>query len=348
MAAGFASSSKQKSSWLNNLAIWIRGNIFIPDARALWVRPSTRFLVKYIKNNPVDAIITTGPPHSLHLIGLKLKQELGVKWIADFRDPWTNIDYFDGLKLTESSRKKHFQYEQQVIQSADAVVVVSKQMQREFEALAPKKIVTISNGFDEEDFKVKPSVLDPYLTLTHAGTVPPNRNNPLLWDSIANYIRINKEFATQFRLRFIGEVDASVVHSIRVAGIMDYCDFLGSLPHNETIEKMMQTKVLLLLINNSNNATGILTGKLYEYMAAGRPILATGPKGGDLDEILTQTGAGKLFASDNLEELTIGLEWIWQHHQNSFQDFSAKGVGIYTRKNLSLQVVSLLDELLGN
>jgi glycosyltransferase involved in cell wall biosynthesis len=346
LAAGFASSKKKKSSWITNLAIWVRGNCFIPDARAFWVKPSTRFLLKYLKSNPVDAIITTGPPHSMHLIGLKLQQELGLRWIADFRDPWTNIDYFNDLKLTNGSKKKHFILERQVIQSADAIVVVSKQMQREFEYLLPKKIIVIPNGFDDEDFKFKSVEVDPFLSLTHTGTIPPNRNNPLLWNCIANLIKTNKEFAKQIRLRFIGEVDASVVRSIQMAGIMENCQFLGYLPHNEAIDKTMRSQALLLLINNSNNANGILTGKLYEYMAAGRPILAIGLKGGDLELVLNQTGAGRIFAADSAEDINKGLEWIWQLHKNSFHEYSTKGVGLYTRKNLSLQMVRLLDELM--
>jgi glycosyltransferase involved in cell wall biosynthesis len=346
LAAGFASSKKQKSSWITNLAIWIRGNCFIPDARALWVKPSTRFLLKYLKSNPVDAIITTGPPHSMHLIGLKLKQKLGLKWIADFRDPWTNIDYFNDLKLTNGSKKKHFHLEKQVVQSADAIVVVSKQMQREFEYLLPKIISIIPNGFDDEDFKLKSVDIDSYLSVTHTGTVPPNRDNPLLWNCIADFIKTNTEFAKQIKLRFIGEVDATVVRSIQMAGIMESCQFLGYVPHSEAIDKTMRSQVLLLLINNSNNANGILTGKLYEYMASGRPILAIGPRGGDLEVVLSQTGAGRVFAADSAEDINKGLEWIWKLHKNSFQEFSTKGIGLYTRKNLSLQMVRLLDELM--
>lgn len=346
LGAGFTSSSHNGKYWLGGLAVWIRGNLFIPDARALWVRPSVRFLKKYLQQNPVDIIITTGPPHSIHLIGLGLKRATGIGWIADFRDPWTNIDYAGELMLTRRSQAKHKSLEQQVIQNADAIMVVSPQMANEFEPYKPKRLTVVPNGFDEDDFRPCPIPESTVLTIAHAGTIPPNRNNPMLWEGIARLVDSKPSLAAKLRLLFIGKVDASVISSIRANGIEQLCRFSGYVPHATAIEHMMNSQALLLLVNDSPNATGILTGKLYEYMASSRPILAFGPKNGDLDKILGETGAGKLFQFNNPLQIDEGLRWIVNLYENGFSSYHPEGIEKYSRKSQTKQVTNLMDSML--
>ena len=147
---------KKKQSALQQLMLWVRGNVFIPDARVLWVKPSVKFLEKYIQENNIDTVITTGPPHSLHLIGLGLKEKLNVKWIADFRDPWTTIGYHKELKLSVSAEKKHKDLESSVLNTADTVLVTSPTTKKEFEALTTKPIAVITNGYDVENIAKQP------------------------------------------------------------------------------------------------------------------------------------------------------------------------------------------------
>jgi len=150
--------NQKKQSFLEKVMLWVRGNLFIPDARVFWVKPSVAYLEKYIRENEIDTIITSGPPHSLHLIGLELKQKMNLKWLADFRDPWTTIGYHKSLRLSQYAAKKHKQLESQVLNSADTIIVTSKTTKAEFQALTTKPIEVITNGFDVE--KVDKQTLD--------------------------------------------------------------------------------------------------------------------------------------------------------------------------------------------
>jgi hypothetical protein len=142
ISAGIIPNQK-KQTFIVKFLLWIRGNIFIPDARFLWVKPSVKFLQDYIIANNIQTIITSGPPHSLHLIGLQLQQDLNIRWIADFRDPWTTIGYHKQLKLSSFAEKKHKKLEHQVLNAADAIIVTSKSTKIEFEKITvkPKKLL---------------------------------------------------------------------------------------------------------------------------------------------------------------------------------------------------------------
>ena len=174
--------NKKKQSFLERILLWVRGNIFIPDARFMWVNPSVTFLNKYISDNQIDTIITSGPPHSLHLIGLQLKKDLDINWLADFRDPWTTIGYHKALKLSTYANKKHKKLESQVLNTADTIIVTSKTTKKEFEALTDKPIEVITNGYDVEN--VTKQTLDSTFSLAHIGSLLSERNPKILWEVI--------------------------------------------------------------------------------------------------------------------------------------------------------------------
>lgn len=144
--------NQQKKSLKQRLAMWVRGNLFIPDPRVSWVKPSVRFLKKYLKEHPVDVIVSTGPPHSMHLIARGVAKATGIPWVADFRDPWTKLFYFKHLQLSERSLRKHRALEQQVLDDATLVVAVSPLVKEEFEAMTKTPVKLVTNGFDPEDF----------------------------------------------------------------------------------------------------------------------------------------------------------------------------------------------------
>ena len=193
--------NQKKQSFLEKTLLWIRGNIFIPDARYLWVKPSVKYLKKYIEENNIDTIVTSGPPHSLHLIGLKLKKELNVKWFADFRDPWTTIGYHKALKLSSSAEKKHKALEKEVLTLADTIIVTSKTTKTEFQAITSKPIEVITNGYDVE--KIEKQALDKKFTLAHIGSFLSERNPMILWKALQELITENADFKNDFRLNLI-------------------------------------------------------------------------------------------------------------------------------------------------
>jgi hypothetical protein len=343
--AGLASSNKSGRSWIGKLSIWVRGNFFIPDARMFWISPSVRYLIKYIKDHPVDAIVSTGPPHSTHLIAKRVSKKLRIPWLADFRDPWTNIDFFLDLKPTKVASAIHRRLESSVLSSSDTIVTVTQGWGNDLIALGAKNLVVVENGFDEADFLEQPIDLDKYFSLTHIGTLSPNRNCNALWRALGNLTKRNAHFADKLKIRFVGSVDASALEAIEQNGLSKHCEFLGYLSHAEAISIQRQSQVLLLLVNQSPNAMGIQTGKVFEYLAAKRPIFAVGPLGGDTHSLIRQTNSGIFVDYKSETEMENGILKLWDWYNNSWEGFSPKEIDVYSRRGLAQKICTLLDDI---
>lgn len=274
------------SGWKEKLALWVRSNFFIPDARVWWVRPSIRYLTGYVRQHPVDAIISTGPPHSMHLIAKGVQRATGLPWIADFRDPWTGIDFYGQLSLTGWADRRHRRMEHEVLSSADRVVTVSWSWAKDLEALGARHVEVITNGFDADDVPGEAVALDDAWSLVHLGSMSATRDLPGLWKALAELCRTDASFAERFVLRFVGPVDHSVIESVTEAGLGAHLERLGRVSHATAMREMQRARVLLLPINDTPNSAGILPGKLYEYLSVGRPILAVGPGDGDIARVL--------------------------------------------------------------
>ncbi len=346
IAAGFISENK-KQGLKDKLSIWIRGNFLIPDPRRFWIRPSVRFLNQYLKQHPVDAIITTGPPHSMHMIGLGLKQKnKNLKWIADFRDPWTNIDFYEDLNLTYFADKIHHYYEQKVVQSADAVLVVSKGMEQEFNELKPRNLHVIPNGYDTADTDNMEYSLDAKFTISHIGTLNAARNPKTLWKALSALIQEDAQFKKDLQIKLVGKVDFSVLEDIQQLGLTDNLLKIDYIPHQEAIAKQKSSQLLLLLINNSGNAAGILTGKFFEYLAAKRPILGFGPSDGDAAEVLNATGAGVMVDFDDVENAKGKILTYYAQYKNNTLMINSTSIEQYSRKSLTGELAELLNKLI--
>jgi len=338
-------TEKKKPGLAERISVWLRGNLFIPDARIFWIKPSVKYLLRYIPQNNIDAVITTGPPHSLHLIGLKLKQQLNIKWLADFRDPWTNIDYYADLKLTKYADKKHHQMEASVINSADVVSVVGKTMKDEFEAAYKKKVEVITNGYDEHDVPAGNVVLDKKFSIAHIGSMTKTRNPECLWQAIKELVAEEKDFANHLQIELIGKADISVTDNLIKYDLLKYFLKKDYLPHTEVTTAQQQAQVLLLVVNRTKNQKGILTGKLFEYMLAKRPILCVGPIDGDAAEIIKDTNAGSVVHYDNKDEIKrIVKDYYLKFLKNELkaESFNTEK---YSRKNLTASLSQLLNNL---
>lgn len=332
--------NQKKQTFLQKMMLWIRGNLFIPDARILWVKPSVSYLKKYIKENGIDTIITSGPPHSLHLIGLQLKEDLKVKWLADFRDPWTTIGYHSALKLSKYADRKHKLQESTVLNTADTIIVTSKTTKTEFERLTSKPIEVITNGYDVEQVGKQP--LDEKFTLAHIGSFLSDRNPKILWESISELIHGNEDFARYFELKLMGKVSQEVLDSISAYGLNDYLNNLGYVSHQEAVEHQRKSQVLLLIEIDSEETKSIIPGKVFEYIVSERPIVAIGPEDSDFAEIITSTNTGTFFRYTEKEKLkTTILSHFEKYQQNELRVF-AVGLQQYSRKNLTGQLSKLL------
>ncbi len=333
--------NQKKQSFLEKTLLWVRGNLFIPDARFLWVKPSVKYLKKYIEENNIDTIVTSGPPHSLHLIGLELKKELNVKWFADFRDPWTTIGYHKALKLSSYAEKKHKALEAAVLTSADTIIVTSKTTKTEFEAITSKPIEVITNGYDVE--KIEKQTLDDKFTLAHIGSFLSERNPKILWQALQELVAENADFKNDFRLKLIGATSQEVLDTISEFKLNAYVLNLGYVSHQEAVEHQRKSQVLLLIEINSSATKSIIPGKLFEYMVSERPIIAIGPEGSDFAEIITSSNTGVFFTYDEKEQLKALLLKYYQEYQNQNLKVHAVGLQEYSRKNLTEHLAKILS-----
>lgn len=333
-------SEEKKQSLIEKVLLYVRGNYFIPDARKSWVKPSVEFLSEYIQKEEIETIITTGPPHSLHLIGLQLKERLGVKWVADFRDPWTTVGYHKQLRLTNASNAKHKALEKQVLTTADQIIVTSFTTKKEFQQLTKQPIEVITNGYDKES--VDKFEMDSKFTMSHIGSLLSKRNPEVLWKVLSEFISENDQFSKDFQLNFIGFISDSVLHSLKTYNLSSYVNNVGYVSHKEAITYQKKSQIVLLIEINSEETKCIIPGKLFEYMASNRPIIALGPKGSDVEKIITETNTGNYFNYEDYDSLKRIILEHYKAYQNNTLQGHPIGLQKYSRKSLTEALSKLL------
>ena len=330
-----------KQSLLDRLLIFIRGNFFVPDSRIFWVRPSVKYLSNYISNNQIDTIITTGPPHSIHLIGMELKSKFKLKWFSDFRDPWTAIGYHDNLKLNSIIKKKHFKLEKVVLSKSDHIIVTSNRTKTLFSDYTASPITVITNGFDTEiENKV---TLDENFTLTHVGFLSNDRNPQILWNVLSDLVNELKGFKEKFKLVLVGDTSPEILDSINLAGLNPYLKLIGTVSHLEAIKYQNQSQLLLLLEANTIAASYIIPGKLFEYLSANRPIVAIGPEFSDIKPIISQTSTGEYFNYLEYEKLKSHILFLFSLYNEKSLKLTANNIKNYSRYNCTKQLSEILN-----
>ncbi len=333
---------QKEHGYIEKAAIWLRANLTVPDPRVFWVKPSVKFLTELVEKGQFHAIITTGPPHSMHLIGRDLKRKTNIFWLADFRDPWSQWEFLDKLPMQNRVREKHRKMEQEVLSEADLVTTISPTFQLDLERLSNRKINLITNGFDDSDIPQGFSVGEKKagsLHLVYSGII----------DSIRNPMPLLKAMREEFskekgevKFTFVGRVSDHVREEIASdSWLSEHVNFAGYVSHQEVFEFYKNADALALILTNTKNAKGNIPGKLFEYMATTLPILALGDPEGDSAKILEESGAGKVLAHSAHVAIQVGLRKLFER---SGEAEPATGIEQYCRKNLSFQLANLLDE----
>ncbi|MEO6883592.1 MAG: glycosyltransferase family 4 protein [Bacteroidia bacterium] len=350
-------SENEKSKYSEKFSVWLRGNFFIPDARKFWVKPSVKYLTNYLKKNPVDLIISSGPPHSMHLIAMQVKKKFNIPWIADFRDPWTNIDFYQDLMLSSFADKKHKRLELKVLKNADSVISVGKTMSEEFEKIIfqagikskiKNKFRVITNGFDTDDVSSEKIILDKKFSIAHIGTMVKSRNPEAFWKVLGELVQENNFFANDLEIKLAGKIDISIMKNIEYFKLEKQLNKIDYLSHAEIVKVQQQSQILLLVLNNTHNAKGVLTGKMFEYLSAQRPILCIGPKDGDAAEIIAETQSGiTVEFEDDVNLKKIILEYYNLYQKNNLQTTNTH-IEKYSRKNLTRNLCEIMDEVIAS
>ena len=337
---GFANKDKEK--FTQRLLRFIRGNFFIPDARIGWVKYAYAKAAELIRQEDIATVLISTPPHSAQLVGLQLKKEFpALKWVADLRDPWTGIFYYRDMLHTKRAAAKDAALERQIVETADALIVVSKPIQENYlsksDKISASKFHVIPNGFDEDDFPPREAAVNEFFTITYTGTIADSYRPEIFFESFAKASQDHPE--KKLKLRFVGGRTEQVGALVRKYNLEAITEFIAHVAHEKAIEYMRTSDALLLVIPDVPDSRGILTGKLFEYLASRRPIICVGPKDGDAAAIISECKAGEVFGRDEGPALSSYLAKLFT------QSPAAAGndhVQKYSRKNITKQLTSVL------
>lgn len=344
------SVKKQEPTWMETVARWVRANFFLPDARVGWVPFAVWRGRQFVAGGNVDAILTTGPPHSTHLAGAALQALTGVPWVADFRDPWTDINYYDELPHTRWARRLDAALERMVLRRARAVTTVSPTwralLAQKTDRSATDTVTVVQNGFDADD--LSPAGAAPSadtFEVTHVGSLYASRNPTGLWRALRRLRR--EEAVPALRLRLVGTVDPNVREALQAHDLMGVTEIVPYVPHDEAVAYMRRAGLLLLSIEPFPQDEGMITGKIYEYLAAGRPVVGVGPPNGDAAALLRKTGGGRLFGREDVS----GLAQYIRSHYEAWADgtpqsgASAESVAPYRRRAQTERLTTVLCDV---
>ncbi|HNP48758.1 MAG TPA: glycosyltransferase [Bacteroidia bacterium] len=339
---GFANPGKEKFS--QKVLRFIRGNFFIPDARKGWVDYAVKAAQSIIAEQGIDTIVISSPPHSSQLIGLKLKKKLpSLRWIADLRDPWTDIYYYKDMLHTFPAKRKDARYEREVLEQCSAAVVVSDEIKLLFEKKSAKiskeNIHVIPNGYDESDFQTLQKLSRETFLITYVGTIA-DSYNPQVFFSVFHDLLKDYPF---MRIRFVGSVSGQVMQCIEQYGLKENVELIGHVSHEVAIQHMQNSAVLLLVIPEVKNDKGILTGKLFEYLGSKRPVLGIGPEDGDAAKILNASKAGKMFSREQKSEMEKWLkDAVGKWKADATFGVEHVNVEQYSRRELSRKLAAVI------
>lgn len=339
-------ASDQKRGFRHKLSVWIRSNLFIPDARAFWIKPSVKFLLNYLKTNPVDAIFSDGPPQTNNVIACKIKEKTGIPWLADFQDPWTQVDLYERLILTSWADRKYHALEQETFKNANKITIASPSWKKDLENIGAKNVSVFYWGYDQSDFEKLTPNLTKKFTLTHTGLLGEDRLPDKLFLAIRELMNEIPEFAADFCLQLIGHIDGIIKQSIDNQGISKNVMYISQMERHQALNYTANSQLLLILLNKAGNFMGRIPGKLFEYLAVRRPILCLGAKKSDVDNILTSCEAGFSTEYENLTEIKNWLKTnYFLFKENKIVPCQTKNIEEFTNIELTKKIAGFLDEI---
>lgn len=334
-----------RMSFKHKLSLFIRGNFFIPDPRCWWIGPSVRFLKKYLDEHPVDVIVSTGPPHSMHMIARGLSKKTGVPWIADFRDAWTRMYFYKYLALTGWADRRHHRMEKAVLDDAAAVVSVSPREQKEFQTMTDNHIFLITNGFDADDY-AEPFYADDNFNVVSTGLFTADGNSEALWRVLAAKCEADGEFRAALRIRLVGKIDQEIVRTILDAGLEKNLMNFGYKDHRIAVKEQRNASMLILPLRREPEYASALPGKLFEYLASRRPVIGIGQPDSAMADIVKESRAGRVFDWEDGTSIKGYVDECWERFKAGSLDDNDCDISRFDRKTLAGEYVKLMESLL--
>lgn len=338
-------SVNQGSSLFSKLSIWVRGNFFIPDPRKFWVRPAVKFLRDYLEANNIETIVTTGPPHSMHMIGLKLKkQKPSLRWIVDMRDPWSEWGFLDSIQAGTRAKAKHKKLEHEVLTTADEVITITPFYVRQFERLSGRNVNLVTNGFDEEDFKNFKIVRSDKFLIRHVGIVNEKCDPRPFMNAVVAWCDENHAIRNTIEIEFVGQVNSGFRNFVESNPTLSQITrFADTVPHEKLMNIYASSAVLLLILTGYKDAEGYMPGKLFEYLATGLPVLGVGPVAGDAADLMLRAKAGEMVESTDEQKMIDILQnfyLVWKVERER-HDITQTG---YSRREITERLTGILNK----
>ncbi|WMN06397.1 glycosyltransferase [Marivirga arenosa] len=328
----------KKQNFLDKLGIWIRGNFFIPDARSLWIKPSVRYLKKYLKENKIDAIFSDGPPHTNNRIAYHLAKDLNLPWLADFQDPWTQADYYQMMYITNFAHKIHSKMEQDIFRKAKKITIASPSWKKDLESIGAKNVDVIYYGYDEDDFKdLKRDHDNNFFDIVHIGLLGIDRNPEGLLETLSQI-----KSSRKIRIILAGQVDQQVKKELSANKSVEVI-YKGIISRKESLQLAMNAHLLLLPLNKADNAAGRLPGKLYEYLRTYNPILCLGKSNGDAAKIIQDCQIGNSFEYEDLTGIKNFVETLLSQPNSIKIDKSV--IETFSNENQTRKLSQYLNEI---
>ena len=315
----------------------LRELFLFPDARKFLVNPAYKFLKQYYSENNLNTLITTGPPHSMHLAGMKLKQDIGINWIADFRDPWSNFFQNKLLNKLESTMKKHIKAENEVLKNCNAAITTSKSLRLKF-LEKNSNVFYIPSGYEE---KIEPLNHDKFRIL-YAGSMKDIQNPNNLWLALHELIKSDEVFKQNVEIILIGNIDRWIINSVEFKKIRDR-KILSYIPKKELDIEISKAELLVVCSVNYPDSNDIVPGKFFHYLAANKNILGISNKGSDLEKIINETKSGMSFDFNNYDDLK---NYIYKCYQNFIKGERPKNK--LNENYLSMNIAKEIDKIVSN
>lgn len=338
--------NEPKPTYIHKMTRFIRGNFFIPDSRVGWLKYAVPQALKIIKEYGIENIITTGPPHSAHLIGLALKRKTQINWVADFRDPWTDIFFYDQFYHTRWAKNKDEDLERKVLEQSDDIVIVSQALKElllmKSERITSDKIAVIPNGFDESDFELSSNTPNDEFIITFTGALANEAHKmDAFVESLAKVMQKFPKVPVKFRL--VGNIAENVAELFKTNGIDHIIEIIPYSPHKEAVNYLMNGTACFSVIKRTPKNKGILSGKIFDYLGSRKPIICIGPEDGNVADILEECQAGKIMDYENkaaqVEYLAkLFTRWLENPDLDNQYDTYLQ----FSRKNLTSTLSQLL------
>jgi glycosyltransferase involved in cell wall biosynthesis len=336
---------EQRAGFRAKLGIWIRGNLFIPDARRFWIRPAVRFISGYLHDHPVDALFTNGPPHSTHMIGYHLKRQFNIPWHADYQDPWTASDVYRRLMLNPVTRRIHEAMQRRIFRTADKITICSDGWKRDLEALGARDVGVIHWGFDDDEAFVSAADRSVKFTIRHYGRIGPDRLVSDFWKAIADLVKERPDFDRDIEIELAGFIAEAVRDEIAAAGLSGHVKILSHMSRMDALAGMRRAQVLLLIINDEPNARGRIPGKLFEYVASRRPILVLGPDNSDAFAIVNELHAGWTCGLGQYSTVKATVLRAYEQYKKGDLPDNITPIDRYSNRNMTRLLAGFLDTI---